>query len=796
MANKYRRLSLNNTEDLVADNIGFLVEGQIFDLETVLSTKRDISDSYTKTEVDNLIGTGGGGGGGGTVTDGSITTSKIADNAVTSAKILNGTIATIDISDNAITTSKLSANAVTNATVADGALAQAKISGLATSLNGKVHTTDARLTDQRVPIDGSVSTAKLGTNVITNANVADAALAQAKIAGLATSLGGKVDTTDVRLSDQRVPTDGSVSTIKLADNAITSAKILDGTIATIDIADNAITSGKLASSLAVATALTVGGQAVVVNNDARLSDTRTPTDNTVTTLKIVDSAVTSAKLASSLAVATALTVGGQAVVVNNDARLADTRIPTDNTVTTVKIADGAVTTAKIADANVTSAKLASSLAVATALTVGGQAVVVNNDARLTDTRTPTDNTVTAAKIVDGAITSAKILDGTIATIDIADNAITTAKVINNAITSAKLATSLDIQTLAVLGTRANLPTTPGVYVGSGASANTYGVELVGDASSIISYDLNRAGVNRGMLRLNASNQLELLLDNAVVMRHSTTNDSLPNFRVIRATTADGGEVSCNVSNTAITPISYASYYMSANGVVGQVWVGLGQMVVGSNTNHPVNFFSNRFVNPMSMTIEANSNVTIHRPLTVSSTATFSGAATFNAGITASTGTITGNLTVNGQFTSRNPAFSVRVNNTLSGGAQAVASDALDNVIVKFAATNWLGPGTTLSTYYSTSTGRLTVPAGFAGRWQIHCSIKMVEGNGNRHTLQFLVNGFQAYEANGAFGVNGSTILTLAVGDYVEMGISHAIGSSKNIFQGNESQFVAQYLGSN
>lgn len=42
--------------------------------------------------------------------------------------------------------------------------------------------------------------------------------------------------------------------------------------------------------------MTVGGQTVVVTNDARLSDTRTPTDNTVTTAKLVNSAVTYAKI--------------------------------------------------------------------------------------------------------------------------------------------------------------------------------------------------------------------------------------------------------------------------------------------------------------------------------------------------------------------------------------------------------------------------------------------------------------------------------------------------------------------
>lgn len=45
-------------------------------------------------------------------------------------------------------------------------------------------------------------------------------------------------------------------------------------------------------------------------------------------------------------------------------------------------------------------------------------LVIGSDSRLSDTRTPTDNTVSTAKIVDGAVTSAKIADGTIVNADI------------------------------------------------------------------------------------------------------------------------------------------------------------------------------------------------------------------------------------------------------------------------------------------------------------------------------------------------------------------------------------------
>ena len=72
---------------------------------------------------------------------------------------------------------------------------------------------------------------------------------------------------------------------------------------------------------------------LVLTDDARLSDTRTPTDNTVSTDKIVNSAVTAVKLAG-------------------------------DSVTTAKIEDGAVTSAKIADGTIVNDDINASAAIA------------------------------------------------------------------------------------------------------------------------------------------------------------------------------------------------------------------------------------------------------------------------------------------------------------------------------------------------------------------------------------------------------------------------------------------------
>lgn len=85
---------------------------------------------------------------------------------------------------------------------------------------------------------------------------------------------------------------------------------------------------------------------VVYGTDTRLTNTRTPTDNTVTTAKITDANVTAAKLATD-SVTTVKIV---------DANVTTAKLATD-AVTTVKITDLNITTAKIADGAVTAAKL-------------------------------------------------------------------------------------------------------------------------------------------------------------------------------------------------------------------------------------------------------------------------------------------------------------------------------------------------------------------------------------------------------------------------------------------------------
>ena len=59
----------------------------------------------------------------------------------------------------------------------------------------------------------------------------------------------------------------------------------------------------------------------------------------------------------------------------------------------------------------------------------------------------------------------------------------------------------------------------------------------------------------------------------------------------------------------------ASQYLTAAGVTSQIYTGGGSMNIATNTNHPMYFSTNRFVNLKSLSIEANGCVVINTTCT-------------------------------------------------------------------------------------------------------------------------------------------------------------------------------------
>ncbi|MDR0618883.1 MAG: hypothetical protein LBG17_03170 [Bacteroidales bacterium] len=139
------------------------------------------------------------------VKDGGVTTDKIADYAITNAKlaediiyednIRNGAVTDYKISDGAVTTPKIYESAVTTDKIADGAVTEDKIA------------------------DDAITTHKINNEAIAEEKIANGAVWEDKIA------------------------DRAVTTPKLADGAVTESKISDGAIEALiessDESDNA-----------------------------------------------------------------------------------------------------------------------------------------------------------------------------------------------------------------------------------------------------------------------------------------------------------------------------------------------------------------------------------------------------------------------------------------------------------------------------------------------------------------------------------------------------------------------------
>ena len=313
-----------------------------------------------------------------------IQTADIKDGVITSAKILDGTIATADIADNAITSAKIQASGIGTSDIADNAVTTAKIADNAITM--------AKLGAGELPNDVTINSNNFGTGTITAANLASNAVTTVKILD--------ANVTGAKLSDNAVTTakvaDDAITTAKIATGAITSDSIATGTIATADIGDavvttaklgaDAVTSAKIADEAVTADHIAAGavGASEIAANAVGASELA---DNAVDTASITADAVTSAKIA-------------------------------DDAIGTDQIADDAVTTAKLADAELTTlagmpSATASILASSTAITsttaelnlLDGKSVVTSVSGSSTDVQLPT------AKAVNDAIAGINVDGG-------------------------------------------------------------------------------------------------------------------------------------------------------------------------------------------------------------------------------------------------------------------------------------------------------------------------------------------------------------------------------------------------
>jgi len=496
-------------------------------------------------------------------TAGGITISQVGEPVAPSALLADGTYGDINISGNTWTVVN---NAISTAKVANDAITFDKIQNIATDRllgraaagNGNVEEITLTAAGRNLldDVDAAAQRTTLGLgSAATEASTAFAAASHTHgnitnagaIGGTAnlpiiTTTSGVLTTgsfgtaantfcqgNDVRLSDARTPLSHTHGNISNA-GAI-------GTTANLPIITT--TSGVLTAGAFGSTANTF-----CQGNDSRLSDTRTPTDNTVSTAKIQNSAVTADKLATDSVTAV---------------KIADVNV------TTAKLANGAVTSDKIANGAVTYAKLPT---IVTADRVLGSTVAGGTVGEVQITAGMLqDGLVTTTKIADGNVTAAKLASGVAAanlgnlgvtTALLADNAVTTAKITDLNVTTGKLANNAVTygKMQVVAGANRLLGSTT---AGGAVSEVQVATDMVLD-SAITTAKVNNAAITADKLGSNAVTTAKILDRNVTFPKLPA---SVTANRVLGATTSgtDYAEVQVNtnmIADGAITAAKIAA----------------------------------------------------------------------------------------------------------------------------------------------------------------------------------------------------------------------------------------------
>ena len=306
------------------------------------------------------------------------TASAIADNSVTSAKIVNGTIVAADIANATITTTQIAANTIATGNVADNAIDGTKIAQNSILTR---HIDDAQVTADQLA-SGAVTTAKLGADAVTAAKLADDAVVTANIV------------------------DANVTTAKIADNAITAAKLSiagNGTSGQAILSDGDGTFSYGSSGKTTEEIQDIVGGMFSSNTETNITVTYQDSDGTIDL--VVPNTLTGV---TELGTLTTLTV--------DDIKINGTQIGHTSDEDAMSIAsNGVVTFTQIPvlpNDSITQAFIADDA-------VGADQLAVNS--------------VVSASIVNGSIVSADIAANTIATSNIADNAIDGTKIASNSI---------------------------------------------------------------------------------------------------------------------------------------------------------------------------------------------------------------------------------------------------------------------------------------------------------------------------------------------------------------------------
>lgn len=158
-----------------------------------------------------------------TIPNGSITADKLASNSVTSEKIADGAVTTNDLANGAVTSAKIADGTITTSDLADGSVTTAKIanSAITTTKIADEAVTANKLANDAIPTMSTTTPgiAKVGAGLAMNNGAIE-------LDADTTGISGAVDAwLDAHPEATTTVVDGSITTAKLADDAVTDAKL-------------------------------------------------------------------------------------------------------------------------------------------------------------------------------------------------------------------------------------------------------------------------------------------------------------------------------------------------------------------------------------------------------------------------------------------------------------------------------------------------------------------------------------------------------------------------------------------
>lgn len=329
----------------------------------------------------------------------SITSSGLADNAVTTVKII----------DDAVTYGKLQNASTTDILLGRQTAGAGNFEEIPLTAAGRALLDDATAADQRITLGlGNIATA-VGT--FANGSIVSGVSTGTNTGDQTIVLTGDVTGTGTGGIAVTIPA-GTITATKIANNTITNFQLASGTVNTSSIADAAITSAKIATDTITANNIAVGaiGQSELANNSVTYAKIQATSTSDVVLGRSSAGGGTVEEIP--------LTSAGRALL--DDATTADQR-------TTLGLGT-------LATANGTWTNGSSFSGTSTGTNTGDQTIVLTGDITGTGTgsfaTTISNNAVTVDKINANAVTTAKIANDSVTGDKIADNSST---IVNNAI---------------------------------------------------------------------------------------------------------------------------------------------------------------------------------------------------------------------------------------------------------------------------------------------------------------------------------------------------------------------------